>query len=195
MRIRDLVAAVGAAALLVGLTAAPAAAGTGASQICTDGIGWFGQGLTSPVTLALEVSYDPLNPAHQTVWLCYSTSATTTPNSIIGGAIGIDVWTGTDPFANPGAYVALHCWGDANVSVGPLTCFVPNSANTAPVDVVPVPQGQICLVALNGTCLYTIPGVALYTNRTGWPVLSLTVAGVYVPVDLPAQCLSVGTNC
>lgn len=196
MRLKNLAAAAGAATLLVGLTAAPAAAGTGPSQWCTDGVGYIGTGLTTPVTVSFEVYESPTNTNHQLVILCYSTSATTTPNSIIGGAIVLDVWTDTGT-AHPGGYVALTCAGDSGVSVGPLTCHVPNSANVTPFDASAYLAGSTCLVALNNWCYYYIPGVVVDTDTMGYPLLSLTVAGVNVPVYQPAQCLNllVQLNC
>lgn len=193
MRIRSLVAAFGAALLVVGLGAAPAVAGTGASQACLDGIGWNYNGLSSPVTVAYEIQYAPGGNL-QHVWICYSTSAWGQPNSIVGGAIRLDVAydTGT---AYPGAYVALQCLPDSGVSVGPLVCSYANSANTAPFDVRVDTPGAFCLVALNGVCLMTAPGVRVYSNATGYPLLGITVANVYVPVDLPPQCVGVFVNC
>lgn len=194
MRVRKIIATVGAAVLLAGLTASPASAGTGPSQWCTDPWGYLGLGASTPVTLAVEVAHPPTSTGHQTVWLCYSTSATSTPNSIIGGAVGVDVHTDTGT-TYPGAYVAIVCAPDANVSVGPLACHVPNTANVAPFDVAGTPAGGTCLVALNGWCQYYLPGVAVYPDRTPYPLLAITVAGTYVPVNLTPYCVGVLATC
>ncbi|HVF05925.1 MAG TPA: hypothetical protein VNA20_13870 [Frankiaceae bacterium] len=194
MRIRNVLTALGTAVALVGLSATPAAAGTGPSQWCTDGVGWFGQGVTNPVTLSVELYESPTNTNHQTLWLCYSTSATTTPGSIIGGAVGLDIYTDTGT-TTPGAYVALHCAGDSGVSVGPLSCFYPNSANAAPGEVQGTPAGGVCLVALNGWCQYYVTGLAAYTNASPHPLLHIMLVGVPVPVSLPAQCVGILSGC
>jgi len=186
-------------AALVGVLAAPASAGTGASQACTDGIGWFSVGHDDLVTIALEVSYDPLNPSLQQVWLCYSTTSYGQPNAIAGGAIRVDVATDTGT-TYPGVGVGLYCLPDSGVSVGPVTCFAGGNTHTAPFDVSTTPAGGTCLVALNGSCLAFIPGVAVYTNATPYPLLSITLVTnetgtVTLPVDQPAQCIGILTNC
>lgn len=192
MRIRSLAAALSASVLLVGLGAVPASAGTGASQACLDGIGWNFNGLSTPVTVAYEISY-PVGNSQQ-VWICYSTTAYGQPNAIVGGAIRLDIDTNTG-LAYPGAYVAIQCLPDSGVSVGPVVCSYANSANVSPFDVSATTQGPACLVWLNGVCLLQIPGIRIVTNDTGNPLLAITVANVYVPADLPPQCLGVLYYC
>jgi hypothetical protein len=199
MRGENLAATLGAAALIVGLTAVPASAGSGASQACTDGIGYLANGVTSPVTVSFEVSHEPTKTDYKTVWVCYSTTAWGQPNAIVGGALVLEVATATDT-TYPGAAVVLNCFPDTGVSVGPLTCRYGTSANTAPFDAGTTPAGGTCLVAVNGACQYYLPGVAVYTDRTPYPLLGINVYAdqlgtVPVPVGLPAQCVSVLATC
>ena len=118
MRIRNVVAAVGAAPLLVALPAAPAAAGTGASKNCSDGLGYREVPiLTSPVTVGLEVQHAP-SSAGQRVWICYSTAGVGQPAYLTSGGISIDFPAATST-AYPGAYVVLNCYPDFVSGIGP----------------------------------------------------------------------------
>ena len=196
MRIRSLVATVGAATLLSGLMAAPASAGTGPSRWCTDPYSYLSLGPSSPITLAVEVSYEPNTSTNQ-VWLCYSTSATSTQSSIIGGAVGVGISTSTD-LADLVATVTLSCKGDDYVSVGPLECGVVNGVGAVPSDVYAGPAGSVCLVALDGSCVYYLPfAPAVDTDARGdRPLLAVSIHGVgYHEVHLPPVCVGVLGGC
>jgi hypothetical protein len=190
---KNLAATLSAATLFTGLLAGPAVAGGPYSPWCTDNVGYFGQGISAPVTLGVELSNPPTS-TNQTILLCYSTSATTTPNSIIGGVIGLNVVLDTNT-TYPGAHANLFCLGDSNVSVGPISCSIPNGVNVAPFDVASVPAGGTCLVALNGFCEFFVPGVAVYPDNQPFPLLSITLAGVTVNLNVPARCVGILANC
>lgn len=201
MRVRSLVTTFVATAAFLGVATAPASAGTGPSQWCTDGVGWLSLGPSSPVTVAVEWSRDPLNVSHQTLVLCYSTSATSTPGSVIGGAIVLEIYTNTTT-VNPGAHVAVHCVPDWNVVVGPVPpCYYPTGIGTQVNDVYTPTAGGACLVTTNGVCQVFVPGLAAYTNWTGNPLLSVTLLGVDVTglvpggVNLPWYCVGVLSGC
>jgi hypothetical protein len=73
MRTRNVLAALGAAALIVGLTASPAAAGTGPSTWCGDGTADNEiPVLTTPITVAVEQG-GASSGTHQSLRVCYST--------------------------------------------------------------------------------------------------------------------------
>lgn len=200
MRLRDVGVALVATVLFVGFAAAPASAGSGPSQACTDGAGYLGIGYDDLVTISFEVQHDPLNPSMQSVWLCYSTTAAGHGDGIVGGAIRLDVVTNTGT-TYPGVGVGVHCLPDAGVDVGPLSCWAGAGANTAPFDVTTTPAGGTCLVALNGSCQAFIPGAAVYTNGTPYPLLGIGIGSsetgwLPIPgVEVPAQCIGILSNC
>lgn len=194
MRVRSVLSAFAAGILGAGLLAAPASAGTGPSQWCSDSFYWQRVVVETPVTIGIEITYPP-GTQHNQIVICYSTSATTTQNSIIGGNIVVDTWLDTFS-ATPGAYARIDCNGDSYVSVGPVTCSAANSANVAINDVVPsIVPNAACLVSVGAGCAVYLPGVKVYPNSTGAPLLALQVANVPVPVDAPVQCVALFTSC
>ena len=194
MRIRTIVAAVGAAALLAGLTATPASAGTGSSTWCSDGIGYREVPiLTSPVTVGVEVAHPP-GSNEQYVLICYSTSAVGQPASITSGAIALHVVRDTGT-GYPGAYVGVGCYPDFATGLGPVCAFA-NSVNVAPGDVgVSTPPSSICLVSLGSGCVAYVPGVKLTTAADPHPLLAIQVLSITVNVNPPAQCIAVVVTC
>ena len=194
MRIRNLVAALGAATLLAGLTATPASAGTGASTWCSDGVGYREIPiLTSPVTVGIEVGYPPAS-GEQVLVICYSTSAVGQPANVTSGAIVVHVVRDTGT-AYPGAYVGLGCYPDFVTGVGPLCAFA-NSANVAPGDVsVTTPPSSICLVSLGSGCVAYVPGVKVATGNDPRPLLAIQVLSIPFAVNPPQQCIAVVVTC
>ena len=198
MRIRNVVAAVGAATLLVALPAlpaAPAAAGTGTSTHCSDGIGYREIPiLTSPVTVGVEINRAPAIGESQYLLICYSTTAVGQPGVVTGGAIAVHVVPGANT-VYPGAYVGLGCYPDFATGVGPA-CAFSNSANVAPADVAVATNGPaVCLVAVLGNCVAYVPGVRLATGSDPRPFLGIQLLSVPVAVDLPAVCVPVTYAC
>ncbi|HWL36443.1 MAG TPA: hypothetical protein VNQ77_09630 [Frankiaceae bacterium] len=194
MRVRNAFAALAAASLLAGLTATPATAGTGSSGACSDGVGYREVVvLTSPVTVAVEISYAP-NTTHQNVLVCYSTSSPGQPASVTSGAVAVDVWTNTGT-AYPGAYVGIGCYPDFVTGVGPECAFA-NSANLTVGDVaVATPPSSICLVSLGSGCVAYVPGVKVTTGQDATPFVSVQLLGVPVTTDVPKQCIAVVVTC
>ncbi|HWL35307.1 MAG TPA: hypothetical protein VNQ77_03865 [Frankiaceae bacterium] len=180
MRIRTLVAAFGAATLLVGLGAAPASAGDGPSEYCGDGIPSSGHVevplVNTPVTLGLEVVYSPAGQVH----ICYSTTPYGQPGGI-GGEIAI--LAGTDS-ANPSVTAYVVCVQDAPVIVGTqVLCWEGASVDLGDVTI-GTPGSGLCL-SYQGVCLVEVPLVSV----AGHPdpnrhLISLYVLGQWHHIDL-----------
>lgn len=191
MRVRNVLAALGAAALLIAGT--PASAGTSWSTLCSDGIGYLEMPiLTTPITLAAEIAWAP-GGDHQTVWLCYSTTPVGQPGTITGGALAVDIWANTTN--NPGVYVGLGCYPDFTTGVGP-SCGFANSLNIAPSDIqVSTPNSTICLLSLGSGCLLWVPGLKVKTGVDPQrPLLSFQVLSTAVNLD-PSECVAVVVTC
>lgn len=193
MRVRRVLATIAAVPLLIGLTAVPAAAGTGPSEACNDGVGNGIPILTSPITVSVEVS--PLDSVgHGTLWVCYSTTPQGTPGGLSGGAVLIDVWTNTGT-VSPGAYVALLCFPDPAVTIGPPTCSAPTSVNVSPGDV-SVPPSTYCIASVIGVgCIAYLPAKVVLGGDTSRPTLAIQLVGIPLPVDLPMLCIAVAESC
>ncbi len=194
MRIRRLLAVLGATTLLTALAAAPASAGTGASQWCGDGAGYLGLNVPGvPLTIGVEVSYAP-GTHHQTILVCYGTAAPGQPNTGTGGVIVADVYTSTSA-VYPGAYVGLSCIADYSTGFAP-TCGLANSADFALNElVVQTPPSALCLVAEGTSCLVYVPGVKVVDGDPGRALLQLMVLGTRYDVDVPQNCLAVLVSC
>jgi hypothetical protein len=195
MRIRSLLTVLTALPLLVGLAAAPASAGTGASTWCNDGSGWRELAiLSSPVTVGVEV-FNPPGVGWEMTIICYSASPAGTPGGLTGGALFLDLRTvpGT---TYPGVYADPRCDADPEVGVAP-TCALPNNVFVAPGDVaVSTPPSSVCIVSLGSGCLAYVPGVKVATGTDpDRQTLGLRIVGIDLPVDLPAQCVAVVVTC
>lgn len=85
--------------------------------------------------------------------------------------------------------------------MGPVTCTAGSGDNVAPFDEGSTPRGATCLVAVNGLCAYYLPGQAVYTDATPYPLLGICLVTdrtgwVPIPgVNLPAQCVAILTTC
>lgn len=197
MRFRTLIAAAGAALLAA---AVPATAGSGPSQYCSDQYGSIilpaRDLVTSPITFQVEFTNTP-GTTYQVIYVCYSTSSTTNPNSIVGGAVAFEIYADTST-ADPGAHVNVSCLGDQNTSVGPITCGTQrNSVNVGTGDALGAVQTRpsTCALWLNTGCVVSVPVVNVRTNASGTPLVSLQVANVPVNVDLPTECVSIIVPC
>lgn len=196
MRARSLLGALGAGALLATVPVLPASAGTGPSTACRDGGGYLERELlSSPVTVGVEVTYPP-GGNHQTLQICYSTTASGQPGGILGGVVVVDVYTTTNT-VYPGAYVAIICLSDPGVGVGPVPCSIVNSADLALTDAsVTTPPSSTCLVSVGSGCVAYAPGVKVATGRDpGRALVQLRVLGTPVDVNPPAQCIAVVVTC
>lgn len=192
MRVRSLLAAFGAATLLVGLTTAPATAGTGVSTWCNDGVGYREFPiLTSPVTVGIEVASAP-GSANQLVVVCYSTSAPGQPANVTSGAILLHTVSNTGT-VEPGAYVGIACLPDHVTGIGPA-CGFANSANMTPGDVGVSQQPAACLVMVGSTCAAFVPGIRINTDQDPNRAL-LSIQVLSVPVVVNAQCIPVVGLC
>lgn len=187
MRIRNALTVVTAAVVLVGVAAAPASAGTGASTICSDGAGGTEYPvLTTGGTLAAERNGSRL-------YICYSTAEPGTPGDVTGGLIMVDL----DPYVgNPtGAAVLLRCVEDFNTGVASV-CATWATVLGYPDDVAPtIVPNAACAVTVNSVCQVWVPGLKINTDATPDPLLWADVWGNVITVGVPGQCVSVLVPC
>lgn len=183
MRVRRGLFVLLAAALPVTALAAPASAGTGPSQICSNGIGY--QEIPVPngvVTIGAQLRYAPTSTDNQLV-VCFSNTRPDIPSTATGGALVVE-------FGAPGTtsartvYANLSCPDDT----GPQTVDLGNApfgncglANGVSVvlggSTTVVPAGCLLFNPLNGTCLYynpspvALPVPAIYVLVLNTPIL------------------------
>ena len=181
MRVRSIAAAAAFTTMaFVALGAAPASAGTGASQACNDGVGYqeipINNGI---VTIGAELGWDPTRNENNLI-ICFSNTVPGVPSTLTGGALWIFFGTRYDGTTN--YFVDLYCDDD----LGPQTvdlvnppfshCDYDNNVRIT-FGSTPVTGPIPCPVSVLGNCLPTIPGVSLPI-----PHISVTVANIYVPL-------------
>jgi len=172
MRVRSLLAVLGAASLL----ATPATAGSGISTTCTTGLV-----IVSPVTIGVEVENSGDNTK---IWICYSDKPAGTPG-FVGGKMLVDVWRNTG--STPGVYAAVSCWYDGH----PISCYASGavvSANVTPGD---LGVSGACALHVGSSCALPVPfGTVTLDGDPTRPLVSVHVLGETVTLDVPIRCVS-----
>ena len=182
MRFRNVLAVVGTAALLTGVTAAPASAGTGASTWCGDSTRWLASvNVSDPVTVGVEIVKAPTT-GHIWVNVCVSDTRAG-EGGTVGGAASVEVWPGTTP-SDLGFDFLVKCVPDA-VFCGSAT----NGGvhlNLSDVNASPY-WTNVCIIGDPVNCLVSVPvpGAAPNLNAHPAPLLTVAALGFYVPVNVP----------
>jgi len=190
MRVRSVLAALGAATLLASLTAAPATAGTGSSSWCTDraSAGEVPVGVEEPVTAAVQL----YTPSPGVVWVCFSPTPVGQPGAVAGGSAGIVIKPSTDPSA-PGLVADVTCVPDAGFW---CSGTVANSIHLSPASVtVGTPPSSICLLSLSSGCVAFVPGVKITDRDPGNALVTVQLLGTTVPVNPLPACVAVVVTC
>jgi hypothetical protein len=194
MRLRSVLSAV-AAVLLVPVLAAPAQAGTGVANWCSDGV--TGPGgveilvLNGPITVGIEIDRALTDTGPQRIRVCFSDSAPGEPSRLVGGEVSVFVGLvgGT---AAPEAFVALECIPDLGPTGVFPTCWQPVGAIVALDDIaVSTPDSAFCLVSIGPDCVRWLPGVQVDTDHDpSRPLLALNLLGIPVTVQPPVPCIA-----
>lgn len=170
-----------AATALVTAGAAPASAGTGASQACNNAHGYqeipVNNGI---VTLGAQLTYAPTNSFNELI-ICFSNTTPGIPSTATGGAFWVFFGTYGGSTA-PHAYVRTYCDDDLGQQTIDLE-YAPFSncpyLNDVGIDIAPAPTTLVapgCVVSTIATgCLLTTAGITAPLPR-----VSITVANVTV---------------
>jgi hypothetical protein len=176
MRVRSATAAAITTLALVALGGAPAYAGTGASQACSDHVGYQEIPVSNGiVTIGAELFASPTAPSNALI-ICFSNTVPGVPSTVTGGALW--VFFGSD--GGTSYHANLYCDDD----LGPQTVDLANppfshcnyhNGVSITFSTISTPGGA-CVQTTPPTCV-EIPVLTLPV-----PVISVTVANVTVAV-------------
>lgn len=171
-----------AAGAIVAATAVPASAGTGASQACSDGIGYQEIPVhNGVVTVGAELGWSPDRNQNNLI-ICFSNTVPGVPSTATGGALW--VFYGVNPSTGaPSVYANLYCDDD----LGPQTidlasppfshCDYDNGVSiNFGTSLTVLSPGCLVFSPLNGSCLYFHPTPV----AVPLPTISVTVMNVRV---------------
>lgn len=187
----SLLTAVLTCAAVVGL-AAPASAGTGWSQHCSNGAGWFEYSVpNATVTVGVELVYSPTSPTNFLI-VCYSTTPIGTPSDVAGGVVFLSFGTNGST-SSPSAYANLHCNDDQGDQTVDLRCAYGNAVAVQVDDrpVVTTPPSTFCVLSGPGGCQLYLPGLEVSYGADPDATVFVRVLNVAVPVDTGADCIGI----
>lgn len=170
----------------------PAYAGVGWSTYCNDGQNADErQVISSPISLGVEREDNPAGVSY--VMLCFSTTPYGAPSGV-GGAV--QVRYRLDGSASPVVEAGIACHPDSNAVLWP-SCDLAATLAVAPGDApgATAPPTGICLVNVNGACAAYAPGLRLATGQDGRDTAAVTILGVPLAANIPAQCVAILVPC